>query len=119
MARRAGGVPGFGSALNAKAQRRRKNERRKEKERRKAGAAVPLQMRIYGRIVAAESETERGMQAQSTETSIQQDDWTLNTEQMIFMLQHHNPIEAAYEADDMESCENSAFRRCIEQYSAT
>ncbi len=42
------------------------------------------------------------MQAQSTETSIQQDDWTLNTDQMIFMLQHHNQIEAAYTAEDME-----------------
>ena len=42
------------------------------------------------------------MQIQATETSVQQDDWTLNGEQMIFMLQHHNPIEAAYEDDRMD-----------------
>ena len=42
------------------------------------------------------------MQIQTTETSVQQDDWTLNGEQMIFMLQHHNPIEAAYEDDRMD-----------------
>jgi hypothetical protein len=30
------------------------------------------------------------------------DDWTLTGSQMLFMLQHHNAIEAAFEADDME-----------------
>ena len=42
------------------------------------------------------------MRIQATETSIQQDDWILNADQMIFMLQHHNPIEAAYEDDRLE-----------------
>jgi hypothetical protein len=32
----------------------------------------------------------------------QDDDWTLNARQMLFMLQHHNPIETAYAEDDME-----------------
>ena len=41
------------------------------------------------------------MQTQTSETSIQQDDWTLNADQMIFMLQHHNPIEAAYAEDNL------------------
>ncbi|MEO8396499.1 MAG: hypothetical protein ABI700_26130 [Chloroflexota bacterium] len=40
---------------------------------------------------------------QTTESAVQQDDWTLNADQMIFMLQHHNLIEAAYEADDLEA----------------
>jgi hypothetical protein len=31
----------------------------------------------------------------------QEDDWTLNTDQMIFMLQYHNPVEAAYASDDV------------------
>ncbi len=31
-----------------------------------------------------------------------EDDWTLNAAQMIFMLQHHNPIETAYADDDVE-----------------
>jgi hypothetical protein len=30
------------------------------------------------------------------------DDWTLTTNQMIFMLRYHNPVEAAYTADDMD-----------------
>lgn len=30
------------------------------------------------------------------------DDWTLNTAQMTWMLQHHNQIKEAYAADDME-----------------
>lgn len=41
------------------------------------------------------------MQTQATETAIQQDEWALDADQMIFMLQHHNPIAAAYEADDL------------------
>ena len=41
------------------------------------------------------------MQTQATETGVQQDEWVLNADQMVFMLQHHNPIDAAYEADDM------------------
>ncbi|GEM_PF-2388668 len=28
--------------------------------------------------------------------------WTLSPEQMLFMLQHHNAIEAAFSRDDME-----------------
>jgi hypothetical protein len=32
----------------------------------------------------------------------QGDDWTLNADQMLFMLQHHNPIEAAYVNDDLD-----------------
>jgi hypothetical protein len=32
----------------------------------------------------------------------EEDDWSLNTDQMIFMLQHHNVIEAAFENDDMQ-----------------
>jgi hypothetical protein len=43
------------------------------------------------------------MQIQTTEDAVQQDEWVLNTDQMVFMLQHHNPITAAYEAGDMES----------------
>jgi hypothetical protein len=31
-----------------------------------------------------------------------EDDWTLNADQMLFMLQHHNPIEAAYASDDLD-----------------
>lgn len=42
------------------------------------------------------------MQVQATERSIEQDDWTLNADQMIFMLQHHNPIEAAYKENQMD-----------------
>jgi hypothetical protein len=42
------------------------------------------------------------MQTQTTDPAIQQDDWTLNADQMIFMLQHHNSIEAAYEGDNLE-----------------
>jgi len=33
---------------------------------------------------------------------IAQDDWTLDADQMLFMLQHHNPIETAYASGDME-----------------
>jgi len=29
--------------------------------------------------------------------------WTLNTDQMIFMLQHHNMIETAFAVDDVEN----------------
>lgn len=43
------------------------------------------------------------------------DDWTLTTDQMIFMLQHHNPIEAAYRADNTaflcELAESADFKR--------
>lgn len=31
-----------------------------------------------------------------------ENDWMLNATQMLFMLQHHNPIETAYADDDME-----------------
>jgi hypothetical protein len=30
------------------------------------------------------------------------DSWTLTTDQMIFMLQYHNAVEAAYANDDMD-----------------
>ncbi len=43
------------------------------------------------------------------------DDWTLTTDQMIFMLQHHNPIEAAYRANNLaflrELAESKDYRR--------
>lgn len=42
------------------------------------------------------------MQTHAPQTAVQQDEWTLNTDQMVFMLQHHNPIVAAYEADDLD-----------------
>lgn len=38
--------------------------------------------------------------APSTTPQDDTDDWTLDADQMIFMLQHHNAIEAAYEKDD-------------------
>jgi hypothetical protein len=38
----------------------------------------------------------------------QRDDWTLTTDQMIFMLQHHNAIESAYRVNDL------AFLRKLE-----
>lgn len=41
------------------------------------------------------------MQTQAPQTAVEQDDWTLNADQMVFMLQHHNPVAAAYEADDL------------------
>lgn len=31
------------------------------------------------------------------------DEWSLTTDQMIFMMQHHNLIEQAFEDDDMDS----------------
>lgn len=31
------------------------------------------------------------------------DEWSLNTDQMIFMMQHHNLIEQAFADDDMDS----------------
>jgi hypothetical protein len=31
---------------------------------------------------------------------VDEDDWTLNSDQMIFMLQHHNVIEQAYAQED-------------------
>ena len=31
----------------------------------------------------------------------QSDDWTLTTDQMVYMLQHHNAIETAYRVEDM------------------
>lgn len=43
------------------------------------------------------------MQIHAAETATQQDDWLLDADQMIFMLQHHNAIEAAYESDDLDS----------------
>lgn len=43
------------------------------------------------------------MQIHATETVTQQDEWTLDADQMIFMLQHHNAIEADYEANDLDS----------------
>jgi predicted nucleic acid-binding Zn-ribbon protein len=30
------------------------------------------------------------------------DEWTLDVDQMVFMLQHHNAIEAAYDDENME-----------------
>jgi hypothetical protein len=33
---------------------------------------------------------------------VAQDDWTLNADQMLFMLQHHNPIETAYADGDLD-----------------
>jgi hypothetical protein len=33
---------------------------------------------------------------------ISQDDWALTADQMLFMFQHHNPIETAYASDDMD-----------------
>ncbi len=42
------------------------------------------------------------MQTQAHPAAVQQDEWTLNADQMVFMLQHHNPITAAYEADDLD-----------------
>lgn len=45
---------------------------------------------------------------------IEDDEWILDTDQMIFMLQYHNAIEAAFDADDdgfFEALEQSeAFR---------
>jgi hypothetical protein len=38
---------------------------------------------------------------QSSPQTSQADDWSLTTDQMIFMLQYHNPVEAAYAADNM------------------
>jgi hypothetical protein len=32
----------------------------------------------------------------------QSDDWSLNANQMLFMLEHHNPIETAYASDDLD-----------------
>ena len=34
-------------------------------------------------------------------TRTEQETWTLNSEQMIFMLQHHNFVENAYAEDNM------------------
>jgi len=31
-----------------------------------------------------------------------QNDWTLTTDQMVFMMQYNNPIEEAYANDDMD-----------------
>lgn len=31
------------------------------------------------------------------------DDWTLNVDQMVFMIQHHNQIEDAFDRDDMDT----------------
>ena len=37
------------------------------------------------------------------ETALHEEDsWSLDADQMIFMLQHHNPIEDAYERNDMD-----------------
>jgi len=37
-----------------------------------------------------------------TESDEPSDDWSLNTDQMIFMLQHHNAIEDAYAKEDSD-----------------
>jgi hypothetical protein len=37
-----------------------------------------------------------------TSEALNPDDWSLSSDQMIFMLQHNNEIEAAYERDDLE-----------------
>ncbi|TVR21190.1 MAG: hypothetical protein EA396_08860 [Anaerolineaceae bacterium] len=39
--------------------------------------------------------------APSTTPQNEADDWTLDTDQMIFMMQNHNAIDAAYENDDI------------------
>jgi hypothetical protein len=33
---------------------------------------------------------------------LQEDDWSLNPEQMLFLLQNHNAINRAFEQDDLE-----------------
>ncbi len=38
----------------------------------------------------------------------QDDDWTLTSDQMLFMLQHHNAIEDAYASDNMDFLRNLA-----------
>jgi hypothetical protein len=40
---------------------------------------------------------------QQVTTEEAQTAWELDTDQMLFMLQHHNAIEVAYEQDDLES----------------
>lgn len=39
---------------------------------------------------------------QNFESDADDDDWTLNADQMVFMLQYHNAVETAFENDDME-----------------
>lgn len=34
---------------------------------------------------------------------VQQDEWTLTPHQMLFMIQHHNFIEMAFEQDNLEN----------------
>jgi hypothetical protein len=36
-------------------------------------------------------------------TDLEQADWTLNADQMTFMLQHHNYVEQAYADEDMDA----------------
>src|SRR4051812_5546450 len=55
------------------------------------------------------------MQIQSTETSTRQDDWTLNTEQMIFMLQHHNLLEADYATENLEAVRALANKKSVDE----
>lgn len=38
----------------------------------------------------------------------EQDNWVLDNDQMIFMLQHHNEIESAFDSDDIESLRDLA-----------
>jgi hypothetical protein len=33
---------------------------------------------------------------------LQEDDWTLNPEQVLFLMQNHNAIERAFEQDNLE-----------------
>ena len=35
--------------------------------------------------------------------AVQQDEWTLTPRQMLFMMQHHNFIEAAFEQDNLNT----------------
>lgn len=53
------------------------------------------------------------LNTQSTESD---DDWSLTTDQMVFMMQHHNAIEEAYQNDDMDylrGIESSAEYRAL------
>ena len=47
-------------------------------------------------------------QDSSFDSQPENDSWTLTTDQMIFMLQHHNAVEAAYANDDMDFLRNLA-----------
>ena len=73
------------------------------------GTPVSVQMSLEQlSLVVQQVLAETGGHAEANVGIPDDDDWSLTGEQMLFMLKHHNEIEAAFNSDDMQSLRDLA-----------